>query len=86
MNDVDRWVQPLRISTSRLIKLLDLLLKHGENTTGRIAVFKPVGERVGEKIFLCAFLVRFQCIVENWLKFGRCGSRLRVRHKGEVMN
>ena len=85
MNDVDRWVQPLCISTSRLIKLLDLLLKHGKNTTGRIAVFKAVGERVGEKIFLCAFLVRFQSIVENWLKLSRCGSRLRVRHKGEVM-
>ena len=65
MNDVHRWVQPLRIATSRLIELLDLLLQHGENTTSRIAVFKPVREWVREKIFLCAFLVRFQCIVEN---------------------
>jgi hypothetical protein len=86
MKDVHRWVQPRRIAMSRLIEVLDLLLKHGENTTRRIAVFKPVCERVREKIFVCAFFVRLQCIVKNWLKVGRCGSRVSVRHKGEVMS
>ena len=62
-----------------------MLLKHGENTTSRIAGFETVDERVREKIFLCAFFVRFHCIVENWLKLGRCGSRMSLRHKGEVM-
>ena len=65
MKDIDSWVQPLRIAALRLIELLDFLLKHGENIAGRIAGFKPVGKRVREKILLCAFFVRFQCIIEN---------------------
>ena len=69
MEDVHSWVQPLRIAALRLIELqvelLDLLLKHGENTTSRIAALEPVGERVREKIIFCAFFVRFQGIIEN---------------------
>jgi hypothetical protein len=65
MKDVHSWVQPLRVVALRLIELLDLLLKHGENAARRIAGFEPVGERVREKIILCAFIVRFQCIIEN---------------------
>ena len=65
MNNVHSWVQPLHISALRLIELLDLLLKHGENTARRIAGFETVGEWVGEKIIFCAFFVRFQCIIEN---------------------
>jgi hypothetical protein len=41
---------------------------------------------VREKIVLRAFFVRFQCIVENLLDVGQCGSatgsRESVRHKG----
>jgi hypothetical protein len=65
MNDVHGWVQPLRIAALRPIELLDLLLKYGENAASRIAGFEPVSERVGEKIVLCALLVRFQGIIEN---------------------
>jgi hypothetical protein len=65
MKDVHSWIQPLRIAALRLIELLDLLLKHGENTASRIAGFEAVGERMREKIVLCAFFVRFQCIIEN---------------------
>ena len=46
MKDVHSWVQPLRITASRLIELLDLLLKHGENAAGRIAGLEPVCEWV----------------------------------------
>jgi hypothetical protein len=65
MEDVYSWVQPLRTTASRLIELLDLPLKHGENAASRIASFEAVSERVREKIVLCAFFVRFQCILEN---------------------
>ena len=86
MKDVHSWVQPLRVVALRLIEFLDLLLKHGENTASRIAVFEPISERVREKIVLCAFFVRFQGIIENWFEVGRCGSRGSVRHKGEARN
>jgi hypothetical protein len=65
MKDVHSWVQPLRIAALRLIELLDLLLKHGENAAGRIAGLEPVCEWVLRNIYLCALLVHFQGIVEN---------------------
>jgi hypothetical protein len=83
MKDLHSWVQPLLIVASRLIELLELLLKHGENATGQIAGFDPVGERVREKILPGALFVHFQGIIENELEVGQCGSRVSVRHKGE---
>jgi hypothetical protein len=65
MKDLHSWVQPLRVAALRLIELLDLFMKHGENAASRIADFQPVSERVHEKILLCAFFVRFQGIIEN---------------------
>jgi hypothetical protein len=65
MKDVHSWDQPLRIAALRLIELLDLLLKHGENAARRIAGLEPVSEWVLKEIVLCALLVRFQGIVEN---------------------
>ena len=83
MKDVYSWVQPLYIAVLRLIELLDLLLKHGENAASRITRFEPVSERLREKIVLCALFVRLQGVVENWLEVGRCGSSVSVRHRGE---
>ena len=65
MKDVHSGVQPLLIVTLRLIELLDLLLKHGVNAASRIAGFEPVGKLVREKIASCAFIIRFQGIIEN---------------------
>jgi hypothetical protein len=65
MKDIHSWAQPLRVAALRLIELRDLLSKNGENAASRIAGFKPLGERVREKIVLCTFFVRFQGIVEN---------------------
>jgi hypothetical protein len=65
MKDVHSWTQPLRIAALRLIELLDLLLKHGENAARRIAGFEPASERVRGKILLCAFFVRFQGTIKN---------------------
>jgi hypothetical protein len=86
MEDVHSGVQPLRIAALRPIEFLNLLLKRGENTTGRITVFEPVGEWVREEIVLCAFFVRVQGIIENYFEVGRCGSRVSVRHQGQVRN
>jgi len=70
----------------RLIELLDLFLKHGENAASRIAGFEPAGERVREKIVLRTFSVPFQRIIENLSEVGRFGSRVSVRHKGRSRN
>ena len=65
MKDVNRWVEPLRIASLRLIEFLDLLLKHGENAARRTARLEPVSEWVLKKILLCALFVLFQCIIKN---------------------
>ena len=65
MKDVHSWVQPLRIAALRLIELLDLFLKNGEDATRRIAGLEPVSEWVLKEILLGALLVSFQGIVEN---------------------
>jgi hypothetical protein len=65
MKDVHSWVKPLRIAALRLVELLDLLLKHGENAASRIAGLEPVSELVRENIVLCAFFVHFQGIIED---------------------
>jgi len=86
MKDVHSWVQPRRIAALGLIELLDLLLEHGENGASRTAGFKPVGEWVREKILFRAFFIRIQGIIKNLLEVRRCGSRVSVRHNGEVKN
>ncbi len=86
MKDVHSWFQPLRTAALRLAEHLDLFLKYGEDTASRIAGFESVSERVREKILLRAFFVRFQGIIKNYLEVGGCGSRVSVRHKGEVRN
>ena len=58
MKDIHSWAQPLHDVALRLIELLDLLSKNGKNAAGCITGFEPVGERVREKIVLCAFFVR----------------------------
>jgi hypothetical protein len=65
MKDVHSWVQPLRIAALRLIELLDLLLKNGEDAARRIAGLEPASEWVLKEILLGALLVRFQGIVKN---------------------
>ena len=82
MKDVHSWVQPFRTVALRLIELLDLLLKHGENAAGRTTGLEPVGEWVLKEIVFCALLVYFQRIIENQLKVRGCRSRVCMRHRG----
>jgi hypothetical protein len=84
MEDVHSWVQPLQVVGLELIKLLDMLLKYGENAASGITGFEAVGEWVRERIHLGTFFVRFQGIIENESEVGRCGSSVSVRHKEEV--
>jgi hypothetical protein len=86
MKDVHGWVQPLQVVALGRIKLLDILLKHGENAAGGIAGFEAVGEWVRERIDLGTLFVRFQGIVENQSEVGLCGSGVSARHKREVRN
>jgi len=70
MKDVHSWVQPLLIAALRLIELLDLHLKRGENAASRIAGLEPVNERVREKTLLCAFFCTlsryYRKLVGSW--------------------
>jgi hypothetical protein len=76
------------MTTLRSIEFLDLLLKHEENAARGVAVLYLDREWVRKKILLCASFVRFQCIIENYLKVvglvgGRCGCSVSVGHNGE---
>jgi hypothetical protein len=48
-----------------LIKLLDEVLKHGENSRGRIAGLELGDERMGKEFILRVLLIRFQGGIEN---------------------
>jgi hypothetical protein len=61
-----------------------LLSKYGTNGSGSVTGFEPGGERMCERILLCAVSIRVQSIVEYWLKIGgRGGRRLSMRHERE---
>ena len=60
MKDVHSWVQPFHTVALRLIELLDLLLKHGENAARRVTGLETVGEWVLKEVAFCALLVYFQ--------------------------
>jgi hypothetical protein len=79
--------QPFRqavIGVLRSIGLLGLLLKHKENVVGRVAALKLGSEWVRKKVLLCVSFISFQSITENLPEAGRrCGSRVRMIHKGE---
>ena len=66
---VQPFCQP-SIAILRSIELLDLLLKHNENTAGRVAGLELGGEWVGKKVLLGASLICFQGIIEYWLEVG----------------
>ena len=69
--DTHRWGQPLchsLIATMRVVKLLNLVLKHGNNGTSSVARLQLGGKRVSEKVFLGLLLVGFQGSIENGLE------------------
>jgi hypothetical protein len=76
------WLGVLRTLGS--IKLPNFLLKQSKNAAGRVAVLELSGEWVDKNVFFCASLICFQGIIleVGGLVGGRCGSRVRKRHKG----
>ena len=52
------------------MELLDLLLKHSEDATGRVAGLELRGEWVDIKVLLCTSLIRFHGIIEYLLEVG----------------
>ena len=59
MKDVYRWVEPLSIAALRVIELLELFLKHGENAARRITGLEAASKWELKEIVLCALVVRF---------------------------
>jgi len=75
---------PLVIGVSRLIELVDLFLKDGENCAGGIAGLELCGEWVCKKVVFCTLFICFQGVIEDLLEVRRRGgSILRVsgRHR-----
>jgi len=70
---INRGVEPLgqlAIAAPRLIELLALLLKDGDDGAGRVACLELRGEWMHEKVLLCSPFVCFQGIIEYNLKIG----------------
>ena len=60
---------------------MGLLVKDSENGARGVACLQLGGEWMCEKILLCTPLVRFQCIMEYYLKVGGwSGGRTILRH------
>ena len=65
-----------------MIKLLDFVLKDGENVTGRVAGLELYCEGMNKKIALGLFLICFHCSIEDGLEVGRgCRSGWSLRHR-----
>ena len=62
IKDIDCWVEPTCqpvVGASRLVEVLDLLLKYSKNGGRRIAGLELGGEGMREKVLLCLPFVRF---------------------------
>jgi hypothetical protein len=65
-----------------LIDFLDLLLKHGENGTWRVAGLELSGERMEKNILLCTLFISFQGIIDYRMEVGgRGGGAVSAGHK-----
>jgi hypothetical protein len=61
MKDVDGRAQPLRESfIARLLEMLNLTLKNGQNIGGRLADLQLGCQRMSEKIFPRLLLIHFK--------------------------
>jgi hypothetical protein len=65
-----------------LIDFLDLLLKHEENGTWRVAGLELFGEGMGKKILLCTLLICLQGIIDYRMEAGgRWDGAVSAGHK-----
>jgi hypothetical protein len=64
-----------------LIGLLNLLLKHEENGTWRVAGLELIGEGMGKKILFCTLFIYLQGIVNYRMEAGgRGGGAVSAGH------
>ena len=84
---IDRRVKPSPqslISDPRLLELVDLVLKYGQNVRGGVACSELAGERMGDEIFFGFFFICVEGFVKNGIEIGRgycrCGIRLTHVH------
>ena len=82
---VDRWVKPSPqplITTTRVLKPVDLISKYGQNSCGRVTCLKLAGERMSGKILFGLDFICLNSFFKNEIEIGRgchrCGS-LRAR-------
>jgi len=65
-----------------LFDFLDLLLKHEEDGTWRVAGLELFGERMGKKILLCTLFICSQGIIDYRIKArGRGGGAVKAGHR-----
>jgi hypothetical protein len=66
----------------RLIDFPDLLLKHEENGTWRVAGLELFRERMGKKVLLCPLFISLQSIIDYRMEAGgRGGGVVSAGHK-----
>ena len=80
--------QPL-VTAPRLLKLVDLVLKYGQNGCGRVTRLELAGERMSGKILFGLYFICLESFFKNDIEIGR-GRILRARggrliHVGEMV-
>jgi hypothetical protein len=68
MENIHCWVEPpcqVFVVVSRLIEVLDLLVKQGKNGARRVAGLELGGEWVRKEVLLCLLFVCFQGMAKN---------------------
>ncbi len=82
---VDRWVEPSPqslVSAARLLELVDLDLKYGQDGTGRVACLELAGERMSDNILLGLSVICLEGFFKNDFEIGRGCCRCGIhRHR-----
>ena len=77
IEDVHGRAQPLGqplVAAVRVVKLLNLIVKYGEDGVNRVAILQLGGERMGAKVLLGLFLVgRDRSLEDSFEARGSCG-------------
>ena len=71
VEDIHGWAQPLGqslIAAVRFVKLLNLILKDGDDGVSRVAVLQLGDKRMGEKVVLGLLLVGLERSLEDSLE------------------
>src|SRR6266702_4496581 len=82
---VDSWVKPSPqslITAPGLLEPVDLVLKYGQNSRGRVACLELAGERMSDKILLSLCLICIEGFFKDDCEIGRGCCRCGIlRHR-----